>query len=65
MITFILRRLLQTLMVIVILSYVCFGLMTLMPGDPVELMISANPKITTEDVVRLRDFYGLDQPLYQ
>lgn len=65
MITFILRRLLQTLIVIVILSYVCFGLMTLMPGDPVELMISANPKITAEDVVRLRDFYGLDQPLYR
>ncbi len=64
MTTYILRRLLQTLMVIVILSYVCFSLMTLMPGDPVELMISANPKITQEDVVRLRSFYGLDQPTY-
>lgn len=64
MTTYILRRLVQTLMVIVILSYVCFSLMTLMPGDPVELMISANPKITQEDVVRLRAFYGLDQPTY-
>lgn len=65
MTTFILRRLLQTVIVIVILSYVCFGLMTLMPGDPVEMMISANPKITQEDVTRLRDFYGLDQPVYK
>ena len=65
MTTFILRRLLQTLLVIIILSYVCFGLMTLMPGDPVEMMISANPKITQEDVTRLRDFYGLDQPIYK
>lgn len=65
MITFILRRLLQTVLVIIILSYVCFGLMSLMPGDPVEMMISANPKITTEDVARLRDFYGLDQPIYK
>ncbi len=65
MTTFILRRLLQTLLVIIILSYVCFGLMTLMPGDPVEMMISANPKITQEDVTRLRDFYGLDQPVYK
>lgn len=65
MITFILRRLLQTILVIIILSYVCFGLMNLMPGDPVELMISANPKITSEDVVRLREFYGLDQPTYK
>jgi peptide/nickel transport system permease protein len=38
--------------------------MSLMPGDPVELMISANPKITAADVERLRSFYGLDQPIY-
>ncbi len=65
MINFILRRIVQTLVVIVILSYVCFGLMSLMPGDPVELMISANPKITQADVTRLRSFYGLDQPIYK
>lgn len=65
MINFILRRILQTLVVIVILSYVCFGLMSLMPGDPVELMISSNPKITAADVERLRSFYGLDQPIYK
>lgn len=64
MTTYILRRLVQTIFVIIILSYVCFGLMTLMPGDPVELLISANPKITAEDVARLRDFYGLDKPAY-
>ena len=65
MLTYIFRRILQTLVVIIILSYVCFGLMNLMPGDPVELMISANPRITSEDVVRLRSFYGLDQPVYK
>lgn len=65
MITYILRRLIQTLIVIAILSYLCFGLMNLMPGDPVELMISSNPKITAEDVVRLREFYGLDTPIYR
>ena len=65
MINFILRRIVQTLIVIVILSYVCFGLMSLMPGDPVEMMISANPKITAADVARLRTFYGLDQPIYK
>jgi len=64
MTTYILRRILQTLAVIAILSYICFSLMTLMPGDPVELMISANPRITQEDVARLRSFYGLDQPTY-
>jgi peptide/nickel transport system permease protein len=64
MINFILRRIVQTVIVIIILSYVCFGLMNLMPGDPVEMMISSNPKITTADVARLRSFYGLDQPMY-
>ncbi len=64
MATYILRRILQTLIVVLILSYVCFYIMTLMPGDPVEMMIASNPKITSEDVARLRDLYGLDQPAY-
>jgi peptide/nickel transport system permease protein len=64
MTTYILRRILQTLLLLVVLSYLCFALMALMPGDPVELLISSNPKITAEDVVRLREFYGLDQPTY-
>lgn len=65
MINFVLRRLVQTIVVILILSYVCFGLMSLMPGDPIELMITSNPKITAADVERLRSFYGLDQPMYK
>ena len=36
-----------------------------MPGDPVELMISSNPNIRAEDVARLRELYGLDQPFYK
>lgn len=36
-----------------------------MPGDPLELMIASNPKITSEDVLRLKEIYGLDQPAYQ
>lgn len=65
MTNFILRRLLQTMVVIVFLSYFCFYLMTLMPGDPVELMIQSNPKITSADVARLREMYGLDRPAYE
>lgn len=65
MTTFITRRILQTLAVIVILSYVCFYLMSLMPGDPVDMMVASNPKITAEDVARLKSLYGLDQPTYK
>lgn len=64
MTSYITRRLIQTVIVIALLSYVCFNLMTLMPGDPVDLMIQSNPKITSEDVARLKSLYGLDQPSY-
>lgn len=65
MLSYIVRRLLQTLAVIVVLSYVCFYLMSLMPGDPVDIMVSSNPRITTEDIARLKALYGLDQPAYK
>jgi peptide/nickel transport system permease protein len=62
--TYITRRLIQTLVVIVVLSYFLFYIMTLMPGDPVELLIQSNPKITSADIARLKSLYGLDQPVY-
>lgn len=65
MTTYIIRRLIQMMAVVLILSYFCFYVMTLMPGDPVELMIQSNPKVTSEDVARLRELYGLDQPAYK
>lgn len=36
-----------------------------MPGDPIDLMISADPKITAEDAARLRQLYGLDKPIFE
>jgi len=64
MLRYITGRLLQTAVVLVTLSFFCYVLLTLMPGDPVELMIQSNPKITQEDVNRLRGLYGLDQPVF-
>jgi len=52
------------LLVLILLSFVCYGLMSLMPGDPLDIMISSNPKITSEDIARLKAVYGLDQPMY-
>ncbi len=65
MTSFILRRLIQSIIVIGFLSFACFYLMTLMPGDPIDLMVSANPHITSDDVERLKKLYGLDQPAYK
>jgi peptide/nickel transport system permease protein len=64
MTAYILRRLVQTVVVIGLLSFFCYYLMTLMPGDPVDEMIAANPHATSEDRERLRALHGLDQPVH-
>lgn len=62
---FLLHRLGQTLVVLLIMSFVVYALIGLMPGDPIDLMISANPKMTAEDAARLKALYGLDVPLHE
>ncbi|MEW5727405.1 MAG: ABC transporter permease [Pseudomonadota bacterium] len=58
----ILSRLLQSLAVLLVMSFVVYGLMGLMPGDPIDLMIAADPHLTPEDAERLKALYGLDRP---
>jgi peptide/nickel transport system permease protein len=65
MIRYLFDRLMQSLIVLAVMSFVIYGLIGLMPGDPIDLMISADPKITSEDAARLRALYGLDQPLVE
>jgi peptide/nickel transport system permease protein len=60
---FILRRLLQSLIVLLAMSFVIYSLIGLMPGDPIDIMIASNPGATPEVVAHLRAIYGLDQPL--
>jgi len=62
---FILARSAQALLVLLIMSVVIYALIGLMPGDPIDLMISADPKMTSADAALLREIYGLDQPLYR
>jgi peptide/nickel transport system permease protein len=58
-------RLVQSFVVLGLMSFVVYALMGLMPGDPVDLMISADPKITSDDAARLRRLYGLDRPIVE
>ena len=58
----ILTRLLQSLAVLLVMSFVVYGLMGLMPGDPIDLMIAGDPHLTAADAVRLKMLYGLDRP---
>jgi len=60
---FLARRAVHSLSVLLVMSFVIYGLIGLMPGDPVDLMISGDPDITAEDAQRLRALYGVDQPI--
>lgn len=60
---YIAQRLIESLVVLVIMSFVVYVLIGLMPGDPVDLLITSRPDLTSEDVARLRELYQLDQPV--
>ena len=61
MIRFVLGRLASLLPVLVVLSAVTFGLMRLIPGDPVEIMFGGEADAAAVAATRAR--LGLDQPL--
>lgn len=63
--TYLTRRLLEALFVLLVMSFVIYGLIALMPGDPVDLMISADPNLSAQDAQRLKALYGLDQPFHE
>lgn len=65
MLAYLLRRLAESLLVLLVMSAVIYGLIGLMPGDPIDIMISGDPNLTTEDAQRLKALYGLDRPLYE
>jgi peptide/nickel transport system permease protein len=63
--SYLVRRLLESLFVLAIMSLVIFLLIGLMPGDPIDIMIFSNPEMTTAEADRLRALYGLDQPILE
>lgn len=59
----ILARLAQGALLLLLLSALFFALLAAMPGDPIDLALAADPRLTAEDAARLRALHGLDQPL--
>jgi peptide/nickel transport system permease protein len=59
-----LERLLQTLPVLFGISVIVFLMITLTPGDPVEIML-ADSRATPEQAAQLRRDLGLDLPLHE
>ena len=47
------------------MSFLIYGIMALMPGDPIDVMVQSDPNLTTSDAERLKALYGLDKPLLE
>jgi len=62
---YIARRVAETALLLLLMSFLIYGLIGLMPGDPIDLMLSADPDLTAEDAERLKRLYGLDRPLIE
>ncbi|HMB76650.1 MAG TPA: ABC transporter permease [Kiloniellaceae bacterium] len=65
MLRFLLRRLSESIIVLLVMSFIIYALLGLMPGDPIDLMIAANPELTSADAQRLKALYGLDLPIHE
>ena len=62
MVKYIIRRLLQTIPVLIGVSILVFSLMHLIPGDAAQIM--AGEAASEETVEQLREKLGLNEPLY-
>ena len=65
MASYVIRRLLQAILVIIVVSILVFVLMRLLPGDPIEMLISSSmlTDFTPEMMDALRHEKGLDKPI--
>jgi len=59
------RRLLQAIPLLFVISVLGFTLYHLAPNNPFAAEMATNPNMSAEDVYRLEARYGLDKPLYQ
>ena len=63
MLSFLVRRLAMTLPVVWIVVTLVFGLIHMVPGDPVAQMLGEGASVT--EVERMRQEFGLDRPLLE
>ena len=56
------RRIIESLLIVAVMAVIIYGLISLMPGDPIDLMVFGDPNLTAADAARLKSLLGLDQP---
>lgn len=62
---FLTRRLFETAILLAVMSFVVYGLIGLMPGDPIDILVMSNPNLTPEDAARLKAALKLDEPFHE
>ncbi len=61
---FITLRLVEIAGVLIVMSFLIYALIGLMPGDPIDLLRGTDPHLSSADIARLKDLYGVGQPLF-
>jgi peptide/nickel transport system permease protein len=66
MFQYIIKRTLQSIPLLFIITIISFALMTLAPGDPTAMYENpeANTKTSAQDKQKIREKLGIDQPIY-
>jgi peptide/nickel transport system permease protein len=65
MTTYIIRRLIQAVLLMFIVSLIIFLLMRLLPGDPIQMLVDKNAvsQLNEQQIEAIRHDLGLDKPL--
>ncbi len=67
MLNYFVRRSLLALVTLLLITFLVYGLIRLMPGDPLLIMLegaSPDKPIRIEDIERMRSLFGLNDPWY-
>jgi peptide/nickel transport system permease protein len=62
MLAFIIRRLLQAIPILLGVSLVVFGLVHIVPGNPIDMLMP--PEASPEVIAQMKAAFGFDKPLY-
>ena len=62
MLVFVVRRLLQAIPILIGVSLMVFGLVHIVPGNPIDLLMP--PEASPEVIAQMKAAYGFDKPLY-
>ncbi|MDH5636977.1 MAG: ABC transporter permease [Nitrospinota bacterium] len=61
---YIVRRLMMVLPMMIGITLISFAIIHLAPGSPTQAMTDLNPNVSPESIVKLRQMYHLDEPIY-